>query len=166
MLKMSGMRDPADKTVVRLLSVVACLLSLIVIGLGVGGVIALREYTELKKALPQTQGADLAATLQEARAALNQLTDRQDALASALGKEAAVTKKKMAALQSQRRKFEEVRSGPIDKMAQAIRLCQLLADEALTMMDHTVRTQEALANNARPLKFQRQAREGTEPKRD
>jgi hypothetical protein len=137
--------------VVRLLTMVVILLGMLVLGLGIGTFVALREVAQVRAALGNASGGNVASLQQT----LEELTRRQEALASALGARADQSQKSLDALKAKRRALAGVDKGPIDKLEQLIQLNQLLADEMLLLLDHVAASQESLANAMKPLPAQR-----------
>jgi hypothetical protein len=143
--------------VVRLLTIAVALLAVLVLGLGIGTFLALREASRLRASLGGSENgvASLQQALQRTSDLAEEMTRRQEALAASLGARAERSQGQIDSLRRQRQSLAGVDKGPIDKMAQMVQLNQLMADEMLLMLDHLASTQASVARAMRPLPTQR-----------
>lgn len=135
------------RAVRRLLALTACLLGLLVLGLGLGAWLALQQLDRLEaRAVQQVeQWRRLTGELGQVAA------QRQTGLSSGLVGESRATRTRLSALTERRRTLEGHPTDPLAKLDRVIDLNQLMADELLALLRHATDTQEAVGKSLRPL---------------
>lgn len=153
-----------QQTVIRLLTALVVLVGLLVLALTVTGILAMREYAKLNATLERSFGGNVQsvqATLERTRDVLDEVTARQAAAAAGLTRVAEQTEKRVAEFQRRRDALSGEAKGPLDKLAQMIRLMQVMVDEQMAMLQHFAGSQAELAEAMRPLPTQRALRRET-----
>lgn len=148
------------RAVRSLLALTACLLALLVLGLGVGAWYTVQRLGHLEaRALAQAeQWRGLSVELgQEA-------TRRQSGMSTGLLGESQSTQTRLAALTEQRRRLSGHPPDPLAKIDRVIDISLMMADEMLLLLRHTVDTQATVGKSLRPLPKQKElSRPGSAP---
>jgi len=149
--------------VVRLLSVLVFLMALLVLGLGVGGLVAFRQITGMRGQLDgmrseietmRNELTSMTVALDRGTRVVEEMTERQETLSSNLRARAGTSLQKLEQLRQRRAAIDPIKRGPFGKMEQVVQLNQLLADEMLLMLEHLAHTQASLGRAVRPLEAQ------------
>lgn len=132
------------RTLVALLGGIAALLLLLVLGLGAGGLYALKTVRTLtgRQGVQETE-RDVAA--------------RQAAFQKELGEYGESTLATLDGFKQRRAALEDTSGGPLKKIELTVRLNQLMADELLVMLRTLAGLEVSVAHGARPLPTERPA---------
>lgn len=135
------------RAVRTLLALTACLLALLVLGLGVGAWYTATRLGHLEAAARAQAGAwqGLLGDLGQ------QATRRQGALSTGMVETSLAARTRLAALSERRRGLSGHPPDPFAKLDRVIDLNALMADELLLLLRHSIDSQVTLGRGLRPL---------------
>ena len=139
---------PVDtqQRVIKLLTALVALMAVLVVSLGVGAVIAWREYSRLRDASHAALGdRDAAALLEEMSARQQQALERLTAMVNDAERQTAAFERRAAAIRARDD------GGPIDAAAKAVDLMALMVDQSILGLKQFTAVQDALVKGAPPL---------------
>lgn len=135
-----------QQRVIRLLTALVALMAVLVVSLGVGAVIAWREYSRLRDASQAALGdRDAAALLEEMSARQQQALERLTSMVKDAERQTAAFERRAAAIR------QRDGGGPIDAASKAVDLMTLMVDQSILALKQITAVQDALVKGAPPL---------------
>ena len=145
-----------DRALVPLLTAITILLAVLVIGLGIGAIAAMRAVHEARAQIAQlTGGQDGGDTKEKAKALAADVVQRQQSVAQQLRAEATGAEQKLQGFQVRLKQLYPVTQGFTRKIDQTIALMQLMNDQMILMNHQLAALQQTAAQGLRPMDAER-----------
>lgn len=144
-----------DRALVPLLAAITALLAILVVGLGIGAVAAMRAIHEVHGQVAQLTGGAQGDATQKVKALGADIVERQQLVARALASESAATEQKIETFQARLKQLYPIAQGFTRKLDQTIGL-QLLMNDQMILMNHQLAAlQQTAARGLRPMDAER-----------
>lgn len=138
-----------------LLTAITVLLTILVVGLGIGAIMAVRAVHEAREQVAQLTGGARGDARQKAKALGADIVERQEVLARALASESAAAERKIETFQGRLKQLYPIAQGFTRKLDQTIGL-QLLMNDQMILMNHQLAAlQQTAARGLRPVDAER-----------
>jgi hypothetical protein len=138
--------SPEARRMTKLLGLLVGLTAILVVGLAIGGLVAWREYRQLRSAM--------ALALGEQRMSpgdvVNEVSTRQRAASTQLAEMVSDSERQIAQFEKRAASIRDKGGGPIDSAEKALDATQLMADQMILLLKQTTTLQDVLAKGARP----------------
>jgi hypothetical protein len=138
--------DRGNDRIVKLLTALVMLTSVLVLALAAGGALLWREYATLRGSLEREVAREVAV----------EVSRRQEAISAELVSVGREATRQIARFERRAAELRIEGGGPVDSAKRAIELTQLMADELLLQLKLMTTLEDALGNTARPLTLQRE----------